>query len=142
MAGPRSLYFALPRNVFDTGLEEHLCGLSRCIEGVEFIESSNQPKGRPPHLRDQMRKACGGALALPFPDGMLGFDVAEEIRFFIQKKLSCFVVLLPPDMYALQTPGDITIRLMHEEEKSRVLRNDPDLVLSRDETIRRISEEY
>src|SRR3989344_7795909 len=142
MAGPRSLYFALPRNVFDTGLEEHLCGLSRCIEGVEFIESSNQPKGRPPHLRDQMRKSCGGTLALPFPDGKLGFDVAEEIKFFIENKLPCFVVLLPPDMYAMQTPGNITIRPMTEEEKFRVLRNDPDFVLSRDETIHRISEEY
>jgi|SRR3989344_3180710 len=141
MAEPESLYLALPRNIFNTPFEEYICELTSCVKGAEF-ESSNQPKGRPPHLRDQMRKSCGETLALPCPDGKLGFDVAEEIKFFIENKLPCFVVLLPPDMYAMQTPGNITIRPMTEEEKFRVLRNDPDFVLSRDETIHRISEEY
>ena len=142
MAEPGSLYLALPRNIFNTPFEEYICELTSCIKGAEFIESSNQPKGRPSHLRDQMRKSCGGTLALPFPDGKLGFDVAEEIKFFIENKLPCFVVLLPPDMYAMQTPGNITIRPMTEEEKFRVLRNDSNLVLNRDETTRRISKEY
>ena len=51
-------------------------------------------------------------------------------------------MLLSPDMYAMQTPGNITIRPMTEEEKFRVLRNDSNLVLNRDETTRRISKEY
>ena len=132
MTNPGSLYLALPRNVFGTPLEEYIQVVVAVSLGAQSIESSNRPTDRNVHVHEMVRAACTAVVVLPFLDGKIGLDVATEAKIFIEKKLPCFVILLPPDISAGE--DGIALRPMTEEEKICVMHGSSKLVLSNQET--------
>src|SRR5437899_2122953 len=129
------LYFAHPVNVYGRPLEDELIVAIETLLGCE-VENPNQPHHAEGYQRagmsyfyDEVLPDCDGCVVLPFSDGKLGRGVAGEAKWFLERGLPVHIIGSIPFICA----RDLT-----ELEAEHLLRLDPLLVLSVDETRQRI----
>jgi len=137
------VYFAHPVNVYDTDLEKELLKLIQDFfgPGVE-IENPNQPhhqvgyktwkekykdhptKSGMTYFYEIVLPGCNMCVCQVFLDGKWGAGVANEAAFYIKKGQPVWMI----------EPKTHKIRLLTVQERDLIVKNDPILVLSIEET--------
>ena len=135
------IYFAHTVNSYSTDLEKELVKLINDFFGTE-IENPNQPhhqvgyktwkekyRGHPTksgmtYFYEIVLPDCDACVCQIFLDGKWGAGVANEALFFIKKEQSVWVI----------NPKTHEIRPITAGEKDLIVKNDPSLMLSIEET--------
>ncbi len=142
------IYFAHTVNIFGSILEAELLLQVRDFFSSMEIENPNQPHHQEGYrtwkekFKDDPQKSgmtyyyecvlpdCSACVCQIYLDGKWGAGVANEALFFIKKNQLVWVI----------EPSTGKIRLLTPEEKNLIVKNDPFLVLSIEETRARIKE--
>lgn len=106
-------------------------------------ESGTKHKGMN-YFFDEVLPSCSECAGVPFLDGRFGLGVAGEMKRFIEHDQSVWVVV--PKKWPFVTFGDLQlftmdpvhgcfyVRLITETERSKIISNDPELVVPHEET--------
>lgn len=141
-------YFARPSNLHHTRLEQSLILLVtyHFRIRVDRVEGPSQPRpGDTVYLADEVWPYCDGSVSMPFLDGRFALNVAEETNWFIKEQLPTFALYamreITPDTLRLfgEDPlsGVFGLRPFTRDERTRMLAEDPTLVVPREETLSR-----
>lgn len=141
------VYFAHTINCYGTDLEKKLLELIRNFFGEKTdVENPNQPhhqegyktwkemykdhpvKSGMDYFYEMVLPKCNKCICQTFLDGKWGAGVAHEAAFFIARNQPVWVI----------EPLTLEIRRISRKEKKMILENNPNLVLSIEQTRTRI----
>ena len=160
------IYFAHPTSMYNTPLErafEKLIAYRLVNGNAGLIENPNQPKHQVGYTEyakrvkesgtnhkgmsyfyDEVLPGCSGCVGVPFLDGRLGLGVAGEMKWFLERDKSVWLIgfSLPvglnksPVESFINNPlaGVFYIRMLIRRDIEQLLSGDPQLVIPHEET--------
>lgn len=158
-----NIYFAHPVNTYGTALESALIVLATTVFSHSQIENPNRPHHQKGY-RDYAKRyahepvgkntrgmryfhevvlpSCDGCVAAPFLDGKFGLGVADETKYYLERRKLVWIVTCGHTPTAedlrnfINNPidGPFSIRPITNEEILLLLTGDPKLVIPHEET--------